>query len=164
MSPYRLHPPPSRSAEGPFARVLSKVERERFPRAALRPAPGRLRASFTPVLRPVREVQSLDWDRRRRVTPAGSTSQEAWPGVEPGRLKTSGESRGGAPEGERLRRAAAVLGTSAANGWMRLAALRLPPFWSEGLGRAFLQWRGTTRARRCVARTWRLARVFIPSS
>src|ERR1700730_17104459 len=46
--------------EGPFARVLSKVERERSPRAALRPAPGRLRASFTPVLRPVREVQSLD--------------------------------------------------------------------------------------------------------
>ena len=49
--------------EGPFARVLSEVERERFLRAGLRPAPGRLRASFTPVLRPVREVQSLDWDR-----------------------------------------------------------------------------------------------------
>ena len=49
--------------EGPFARVLSKVERERFLRAGLRPAPGRLWASFTPVLRPAREVQSLDWDR-----------------------------------------------------------------------------------------------------
>jgi hypothetical protein len=49
--------------EGPFARVLSEVERERSLRAALRPAPGRLRASVTPVLRPVREVQSLDWDR-----------------------------------------------------------------------------------------------------
>src|ERR1700728_2053789 len=49
--------------EGPFARVLSKVERERSLRAGLRPAPGRLRASVTPVLRPVREVQSLDWDR-----------------------------------------------------------------------------------------------------
>ena len=46
-------------AEGPFARVLSKVERERSPRAALRPAPGRLWASFMPVLRPVREVLSL---------------------------------------------------------------------------------------------------------
>ena len=55
--------PPISFTEGPFARVLSKVERERSPRAALRPAPGRLRASFTPVLRPVREVQSLDWDR-----------------------------------------------------------------------------------------------------
>jgi hypothetical protein len=49
--------------EGPFARVLSKVERGRSLRAALRTAPGRLRASVTPVLRPVREVQSLDWDR-----------------------------------------------------------------------------------------------------
>jgi hypothetical protein len=56
--------------EGTFARVLSKVEQERCSRAALRPAPGRLRASFTPVLRPVREVRSLDWDRQ--VTPAGS--------------------------------------------------------------------------------------------
>ena len=30
---------------------------------------------------------SLDWDRRRRVTPAGSKSQEAWPGVEPAGAK-----------------------------------------------------------------------------
>ena len=37
--------------------------RERCLRADLHSAPGRLRASFTPVLRPVREVQSLDWDR-----------------------------------------------------------------------------------------------------
>src|SRR4029079_4125350 len=73
--------------EGPFARVLSKAERGRFPRAGLRPVLGRLRASFTPVLRPVREVLSLDWDRRRRVTPAGSKSQEAWPGVEPAGAK-----------------------------------------------------------------------------
>src|SRR5271167_1856984 len=86
--------------EGPFARVLSKVERERSPRAALRPAPGRLRASFTPVLRPVREVQSLDWDRKGRVTPAWTASQEAWPGAEPGG-DSPGESRSGAPEGER---------------------------------------------------------------
>jgi hypothetical protein len=46
------------------------AERVRFLRADLHSAPGRLRASFTPVLRPVREVLSLDWDRRRRVTPA----------------------------------------------------------------------------------------------
>jgi hypothetical protein len=87
--------------EGPFARVLSKVERGRSLRAALRTAPGRLRASVTPVLRPVREVQSLDWDRWRRVTPAEATSQEAWPGVEPANLRVTGESRGEAPEGER---------------------------------------------------------------
>jgi hypothetical protein len=78
--------PPSRSRrdlrEGTF-----ESERERSPRAGLRPASGRLRASFTPVLRPVREVLSLDWDRRRRVTPAGSKSQEAWPGVEPAGAK-----------------------------------------------------------------------------
>ena len=41
----------------------------------------------------------------------------------------------------------------AANGWMRLLALRLPPlFWREVLARAFLQWRGKARARRSVAR------------
>ena len=55
----------------------------RFPRAVSQTAPGRFWASFTPVLRPVREVQSLDWDRRGRVTPARPASQEAWPGAEP---------------------------------------------------------------------------------
>ncbi len=45
--------------------------------------PGRLRASCWPALRPVREVLSLDWDRRRRVTPVETASQEAWPGAEP---------------------------------------------------------------------------------
>ena len=55
----------------------------RFPRAVSQTVPGRPRASFTPVLRPAREVQSLDWDRRGRVTPARPASQEAWPGAEP---------------------------------------------------------------------------------
>ena len=41
--------------------------------------------------------------RRRRVTPAGTKSQEAWPGAEPG-CNGSGESRGGAPKGERAPR------------------------------------------------------------
>jgi hypothetical protein len=45
-------------------------------------------------------VLPLDWDRRRRVTPAGTKSQEAWPGAEPG-CESPGESRGVAPEGER---------------------------------------------------------------
>ena len=69
-------------------------------RADSQPAPGRLRASFTPVLRPVREMQSLDWDRKGRVTPAWTASQEARPGAEP-RGQSPGESRSGAPEGER---------------------------------------------------------------
>jgi len=72
----------------------------RRPRADSQSAPGRLRASFTPVLRPVREVQSLDWDRKGRVTPAWTASQEAWPGAEP-RGQSLGECRSGAPEGER---------------------------------------------------------------
>jgi hypothetical protein len=55
-------------------------------------APGRLWASFSPVLRPVREVLSLDWDRKGRVTPASTASQEAWPGAEP-RGDSRGESR-----------------------------------------------------------------------
>src|ERR1700722_18266939 len=45
--------------------------------------PGRLRASCSPALRPVRGVLPLDWDRRRRVAPGETTSQEAWPEAEP---------------------------------------------------------------------------------
>src|SRR5580698_9318067 len=44
---------------------------------------GRLWASCSPASRPVRGVLPLDWDRRRRVTPVETTSQEAWPGAEP---------------------------------------------------------------------------------
>jgi hypothetical protein len=45
------------------------AERERCPRTDLQSAPGRLWASSSPVLRPVREVLSLDWDRQGWVTP-----------------------------------------------------------------------------------------------
>jgi hypothetical protein len=69
-------------------------------RADLQSAPERLWASFSSVLRPRCGVLPLDWDRRGRVTPAGTESQEAWPGAEPG-CKSPGESRGEAPEGER---------------------------------------------------------------
>jgi hypothetical protein len=64
-------------------------------------APGRLRASCPPALRPVRGVLPLGWDRRGRVTLAGTKSQETWPGAEP-RGQSLGESRGGAPRGERV--------------------------------------------------------------
>ena len=68
-------------------------------RGKIHSASGRLRASCWPALRPVREVHSLDWDRRARVTPAEqreifrprlgeaywiqrpAASQETWPGV-----------------------------------------------------------------------------------
>ena len=59
------------------------MERVRFPRADLQSAPGRLRASCSPASRPVRGVLPLDWDRRRRVMPGETTSQEAWPEAEP---------------------------------------------------------------------------------
>src|SRR5580658_9414185 len=45
--------------------------------------PGRLRASCSPALRPVRGVLPLDWDRRHQLTPGETTSQEAWPEAEP---------------------------------------------------------------------------------
>jgi hypothetical protein len=61
----------SRSSRDAFARALSEAERVRCLRAGLQPAPGRLWASFPSVLRPRREVLSLDWDRMGRVTPAG---------------------------------------------------------------------------------------------
>src|SRR5580700_6415283 len=46
---------------------------------------------------------SLDWDRRRRVTPVQTTSQEAWPDAEPLGWKQFplGENRGGTPSDER---------------------------------------------------------------
>ncbi len=84
----------------PPGRQTQEAEQARFPRADLQPAPGRLRASVSPALRPVREVLSLDWDRNGRVTPASTESQETWPGVAPPG-KACGECRGGAPEGER---------------------------------------------------------------
>ena len=82
-------------------RMRSAVwSRARRLRAVSQTAPGRLWASCSPVLRPGRGVLPLDWDRRGRVTPAGPESQEAWPGAEP-RCESPGESRCGAPEGER---------------------------------------------------------------
>jgi len=50
-------------SEGRFLDAILKVERVRCLRADSQSAPGRLRASFMPVLRPVGEVLSLDWDR-----------------------------------------------------------------------------------------------------
>jgi hypothetical protein len=47
-------------------------------RGPIQSAPGRLRASSSPVLRPVREVLSLDWDRGV----AGNTRRTRVPGSE----------------------------------------------------------------------------------
>jgi hypothetical protein len=53
-------------------------ERGRCPRAGLQPAPGRL-GYQSPGIMTGTGGASLDWDRRRRVTPVRTASQEAWP-------------------------------------------------------------------------------------
>jgi hypothetical protein len=87
--------------EGRIPDAILIAGRGRCLRAASQAAPGRLRASCPPVLRPVRGVLPLDWDRRK----AGNAAA----GHVPGNLARSrvrikpGESRGGAPRGERAR-------------------------------------------------------------
>ena len=54
----------------------------RCPRADLQSAPGRL-GYQSPGIMTGSGGASLDWDRRRRVTPVQTTSQEAWPEAEP---------------------------------------------------------------------------------
>ena len=105
----------SRSSRDAFARALSEAERVRCFRADLQSAPERLWASFSSVLRPRCGVLPLDWDRRGRVTPAGTESQEAWPGAEPG-CESPGESRGEAPEGERAPELARFRARASASG------------------------------------------------
>ena len=113
--------------KGRLPEACREVERVRFPRADLQSAPGRLRASCPPVLRPVRGVLPLGWDRKARVTPVRTASQETWPGAEP-RGQSLGKRRGGAPKGERA--AISALPCSAEHGHGRCAfsALRLPLF------------------------------------
>ena len=90
--------------KGRLPEASREVERVRFPRADLQSAPGRLRASCPPVLRPVRGVLPLGWDRKARVTPVRTASQETWPGAEP-RGQSLGKRRGGAPKASALRSA-----------------------------------------------------------
>ena len=118
------------------------------PAGGFTPAPGRLRASFTPVLRPVREVHSLDWDRRGRVTPARSAFQEAWPGVEPVRRKPLASA---AVERRKASGLDSPLPCSVEHGHgrMRLSALRLPS-WG-----GFLKIVSKARMQRRIARACR---------
>jgi len=67
----------------------------------------------------------------RRVTPPRATSQETWPEVEKPRPRNLGQSRGGAPEGERADRKARAASADAAPvncAFRRSASLR---FYSE---------------------------------
>ena len=132
------------------------MERVRFPRADLQSAPGRLRASCPPVLWPVRGVLPLGWDRKARVTPVPTTSQETWPGAEP-RGQSLGESRGGAPKGERAAISARLCSAEHGHGRCAFSALRLPLFFG---GKRFVALVGKTRAR--VRRENEIARAFRP--
>jgi hypothetical protein len=107
--------------KGRISDAIRSVERVRCFRAASQSAPERLRVSGPSVLRPRREVLSLDWDRIGRVTPACflaardlfgkpvstfpdralSKSQEAWPGAGSERSKSPARAAAEAPEGER---------------------------------------------------------------
>jgi hypothetical protein len=63
-------------------RHIASWGRGRCPRAGLQPAPGRL-GYQSPDITTGAGGASLDWDRRRRVTPVQTASQEAWPEAEP---------------------------------------------------------------------------------
>ena len=113
--------------KGRLPEASREVEWVRFPRADLQSAPGRLRASCPPVLWPVRGVLPLGWDRKARVTPMRTTSQETWPGAEP-RGQSLGERRGGAPKGERAAISARPCSAEHGHGRCAFSALRLPLF------------------------------------
>jgi hypothetical protein len=68
--------------KGRLPEASRRVERVRCPRADLQSAPGRL-GYQSPGMMTGMGGASLDWDRRSRVTPAQTTSQEAWPEAEP---------------------------------------------------------------------------------
>ncbi len=86
--------------EGRIPVAIRNVERVRCFRAGSQPAPERLWASFSSALRPKREVLSLELGLERAGNARPARSQEAWPEAEPG-CESPGESRSGAPEGER---------------------------------------------------------------
>src|SRR5579863_367487 len=85
----------------PFAKVFGNAERVRWPRAGgYGPFPGRLGHHACRYYD--RRVRcSLDWDRRRRVTPARPRPRKHGLSCATGDVSPSGESRGGTPTGER---------------------------------------------------------------
>ena len=68
--------------KGRLPEACREVERVRCSRADLQSAPGRLGYQPLGIMTEVGGA-SLDWDRRRRVTPVQTESQEAWPEAEP---------------------------------------------------------------------------------
>src|SRR5246127_2775763 len=76
--PLLSSPRQSPSVKDMTRRHIVSWERGRCPRAGLQPAPGRL-GYQSPGIMTGAGGASLDWDRRRRVTPVQTASQEAWP-------------------------------------------------------------------------------------
>jgi len=169
MSFFPLHYKESRSSKGAF-RMRSEVwSGRRRLRMDSQSIPGRLWASVSPVLRPGREVLSLELGPRRAGNARPDQSQEAWPEAESAG-KLAGESRSEAPEGERaLQERASAPGTSewrhslVQRGlWTACAFRRSAPFFS--LGRRFKILRGlvvVNKARARIASRER-NRLFIP--
>jgi hypothetical protein len=85
--------------DGKETRKRAVVVSQRFPSGGIASPGSRVAQEALSVKKGIIALP-LDWDRRGRVTPAGTTSQETWPGAEP-RCESCGESRCGAPEGER---------------------------------------------------------------
>src|ERR1700728_2737020 len=128
MSPSQLHGDLSRSLEGRLPEASRKVERVRCPRVVLHAAPGRL-GYQSPGITTGAGGASLDWDRRRRVTPVQTASQEAWPEAEPLGWNNSlrREPRWNADKRARSERARAA-SQDAAVGTLRLPAFRFLHF------------------------------------
>src|SRR6202451_2917738 len=104
-------------------RHIASWERGRCPRADLQSAPGRL-GYQSPGIMTGAGGASLDWDRRRRVTPVQTASQEAWPEAEPLGWNNSlrREPRWNADKRARSKRARAASQDAA------VVTLRLPAF------------------------------------
>ena len=87
----------------------------------------------------------------RRVTPPRAASQETWPEVEKPRPRNLGQSRGGAPEGERADRKARAASERCGSRKLRFSALRLPSFYLEAA--TFVAFVRKTRMQKRIART-----------
>ena len=84
----------------------------------------------------------------RRVTPLRAASQETWPEAEMPRPRNLGQSRGGAPEGERADRKARAASERCGSSKSRFSALRLPSLLFGGSNRLGVVGKTRMRMRR----------------
>ena len=125
----------------------------RSPRAVSQIAPGRLRVTARPALRPVSAERGALEERMQRVTPVAAVFEETRElELSQFSLRAAGECRGGAPKGEACSdERVAVLSQRARSGWCasrRSASLLI----REDLGRASYRLNNNSDANR-IART-----------